>query len=401
MSDSHVRCAWLATIALSCLGCGRVGYEASSDSGLDAVAAPDDASVDAPPVADAPSDSRVSFDDALRDAHQPPDAFDGGSPSDALARFLTDYAELTCSALLACFGPVYSDFDAADCTRTGAAPLLERVLPQILDSERAGRLLLHAEQLASCSDAIRALAPCELVVDGIPTACELAITGLVPAGGRCTSHLDCVGDDACVPDGATSCDLGVCRPRGAEGATCGSSAENELLCARALRCVAGVCRVAVAPGEACMDEDACEPSTACYAGQCEPLETIASRRLGEACDLLNWCVEPASCTRPLGGTCVAPVPSGSPCTEGAFPDTCPTGELCQSGACTALPAPGEACGRAYLGQPRCARGAFCDGSSVPATCRYPAATGAGCSVPADCASGHCATGTCVPPPPCP
>jgi hypothetical protein len=116
-----------------------------------------------------------------------------------------------------------------------------------------------------------------------PLECAEAVSGLVPAGGRCTSSLECSGALHCAGQGAST--PGVCEPPQPLGAGCGTSVDSlaTYLSLRAVErrkpacdafCALTThrCEPKPAEGAPCRASVNCAPEQTCTRGRCEALE---------------------------------------------------------------------------------------------------------------------------------
>jgi hypothetical protein len=173
--------------------------------------------------------------------------------------------------------------------------------------------------------------PSPEICDGKDNDCD----GVVDDGATCSAGLSCV-NGACVPT------------------TCGV----EMPCPEGYACSAGAC--VLAP---CGTGPACAPGAVCRFGLCI-----------DPCDGVT-CGTGASCA---SGSC-----SGGSC----YFTGCPSGQLCQGGACVADPCLGVTC----------PSGTFCrQGDCVQACVFRTCATGQRCGVDGFCVSDPCAGVTCAP-----
>ncbi|MCA9514733.1 MAG: hypothetical protein KC635_07320 [Myxococcales bacterium] len=268
----------------------------------------------------------------------------------------------------------------------------------------AGRITFDGAAFSRCLATARAT--CDVSLDAVPD-CRAAFAGTVAPGGACRVDDECAG--------------GFCD--GNQGGDCD-----------------GVCKALPGIGEACPDYRCRVGSelAACLDGLCVVVSRTTAQ-LGETCDVLTDAATLPTCAAGLvcgygdvgQNACVAPLPSGSPCTSSRL---CPEGELCVDGTCAAVAlavTAGAACSVDGVSAPFCnpmsrlscidgtcqpwgngAAGTVCpQGSDSPNVC----ATGLWCDATsrcadrkaddlpcdndAECLSGTCdyVSGTCQPP----
>lgn len=184
--------------------------------------------------------------------------------------------------------PVSVYFD--ECVRLASSAVRARTL-----SIDGAKVSLCAARVAETTRGCDWVAP---ALAAAPSECAGAVTGLVEAGGRCTSSLECRGALHCAGQGATT--PGVCRAPQAAGSGCGTSVDSlaTYLGVRALEAQKPPCRdfcdlqthrcaPTPAQGASCRASVHCASNQACRNGRCETLERAArdARALpGEACN---------------------------------------------------------------------------------------------------------------------
>ncbi len=129
--------------------------------------------------------------------------------------------------------------------------------------------------------------------------------------GVCVGQTPCVSDLDCSPPADICTEQGTCSPYGEQGEGCVTGD----FCRQGLICLSNRCTVLIGQGEDCTlpntvcDGLACFPST----GTCE-----APRPLGSSCTDNVECEDsPAfnSCNQAVGGVCTVRQSSGGPCTQ--------------------------------------------------------------------------------------
>ena len=207
-----------------------------------------------------------------------------------------------------------------------------------------------------------------LVCEGATRTCVPATQGVVPRGGACATHVECVYGLVCAIDG-------TCAPPGALGGAC----ESDVHCAEGI-CAEGTCRTPPIAGAPCLPGDRCGPHLVCSGegGSCvaPPVGAMCSSDAhcaeGDVCPSVS-----ASCSfecRPrvaIGEPCcsTAMCPSDGVCSDGVClrarrlgescmgtRDLCVPGTECHDGTCTRAPELGEPCAR------WCARGTCVEGA---------------------------------------
>lgn len=221
---------------------------------------------------------------------------------------------------------------------------------------------------------------CAEVAPGIPGICNEAGDCVDPRsafGASCQSDIDCA-EGSCV-DGVCcreACD-GTCESCDSTGTCVADPAETS--CGDGLSCFGrGAC---LSPNGA-----ACQNSTECGSGNCEPAVGGGSACCAEACPDGQLCNSDGACVSPESDL-------GTPCTNDGecIGGRCFDGVCCDAecgGACETCAAPGQEgrCSASPVGSadPQCAAGRQCAGRGQ---CLLP--LGATCSLNADCRSGEC------------
>ena len=145
-----------------------------------------------------------------------------------------------------------------------------------------------------------------------------------------------------------------------------SSCDNDAACGADKLCNLGKCEAA------CKDNSACKSGYSCLSGRCRPSDAASCGIARALCSDDTPCGTNQKC---VNRTCALSCASGK----------CPTGQVCDSGACVDDPAPKS---------PECSFDADCGGGKGGFRCinAYCLAT---CSATTDCASGGtCFTGVC-------
>ncbi|HRG98980.1 MAG TPA: hypothetical protein PLR99_22175 [Polyangiaceae bacterium] len=208
----------------------------------------------------------------------------------------------------------------AECCKTQPGIVLTSECVRMVSAAlRAKAVRVEPAAVDACVAAIDAgLAGCEWVgpfPPGPPEACQGLFHGLVPAGARCRSSLECERDLRCHGAGPTT--PGKCGPGKADGEACGSSTDALASYARqstldtqhpecAKACVAHRCSAPLADGAACVLSASCAPGSQCAQKSCQ---RRAPSKLGEACPG-GVCEAGSECLR---GKCAAKRPAGAPC----------------------------------------------------------------------------------------
>jgi hypothetical protein len=253
---------------------------------------------------------------------------------------------------------------------------------------REGRLRYDPLAARTCLDAYAAV-DCARYLDGgaFEPACEWVVVADQVVGEMCSGEDECVKSRCQLPEG--------CDPR-------------QMCCAG--QCVASADREPEL-GEACTF--GCRPPAGCIAGVCA-LPTAA----GQACS--NYCPPPLTCNRNAGGCepFVARPVDGQPCRDDVD-RPCADDHVCDAQrVCRLAPALGQPC------DTRCRQQAICvDATCVPAAregepcdeeirclagsdaCRAGVCTvaqpdGEACGFDGFCRSRRCLEGVCAPPPTC-
>jgi len=145
-----------------------------------------------------------------------------------------------------------------------------------------------------------------------------------------------------------------------------SSCDNDAACGADKLCNLGKCEAA------CKDNSACKSGYSCLSGRCRPSDAASCGIARALCSDDTQCGTNQKC---VNRTCALSCASGK----------CPTGQVCDSGACVDDPAPKS---------PECSFDADCGGGKGGFRCinAYCLAT---CSATTDCASGGtCFKGVC-------
>lgn len=320
-------------------------------------------------------------------------------------------ATILCDALDECYGPTVAELFAGGplgCMGTFEASFRNQTLPAYRAAIDDGTLVYDGARVADCEAALREVG-CGLTVTRFQDLCEGALGGTLAAGAACSIDEECMGDSFCDHTGGAC--PGTCQARGAAGAACIDDAG----CLSGLVCSAGTCRAPGGAGASCEGATnvRCGAGTICLgsdaatmrAGTCRTVDEAFAAALGASCSPDGQlCDEGFSCSLDTvtagvpSFVCVAPAASGGACRI-AIPDACPAGEYCAGvdaavadfdGTCAPAPGAGEACGGVLS---RCAPGTRC----VAGTCLAALENGAACASAAECFSGLCDGGVCVPP----
>jgi hypothetical protein len=184
-------------------------------------------------------------------------------------------------------------------------------------------------------------------------ACATRFTGTIGDGGGCYTDIDCASP----------------------GATCESSCSDA--------CCLGTCRPKLTQGQACADDDACEPGLVCH-------HTCLSGDLGSRCSSDSDCDWSAWCN---AGRCAATFPPGSSCTSGF---QC-GGDTSCIGLSIIDPSPGQCLSISHAGDRcdfLCFGNLYCDGSGI---CRDLPGLGQSCPgfTPCSGVDTICSNGRCV------
>lgn len=185
-----------------------------------------------------------------------------------------------------------------------------------------GAVTLDEAKVAACEAAISAhYQGCDWMGpqwQELPSACRGLYQGNRPAGARCRSSLECVGDLRCLGAGPT--DLGQCGPAAAPGTLCGTAVDalavytrqddyerTHPACAQGY-CDRNRCQAAKASGVECVASLQCGPGARCAGQVCVSGERGAE---GEGCSGAD-CALGLRCVL---GRCTAPKPAGAACTH--------------------------------------------------------------------------------------
>ncbi len=328
---------------------------------------------------------------------------------------IEEYGELStgalCDALLDCYGPaVVAQLGGEDCAGSLHRLWEQQQGPRLQQAIAEGTIVYDGTRVEACLAEVAA-AGCGAVDRVSLPECEAVLVGNVAPGGACSIEEQCEGESFCRRD--TMCP-GTCQARVASGSACTESAA----CQPGLRCAAGTCQAAAGVGASCEGSTGlpCAGGLICFGGTdaspgmpaapgtCQTRESLFTANVGDLCDPEGdgpLCVEDARCalTGVSGGTtavweCEAPVASGAACHL-AFPEECPTGEICLGvlplmgdfdGTCGPRPGSGEPCERNL-----CADGTRC----VSSTCQPVSDVGGACTTGFDCFSGTCEDGVCA------
>jgi hypothetical protein len=323
-----------------------------------------------------------------------------------------EFADAFCAQARACAGEVVDVFfGGIDCETLYTNAFEDAELENLKASIEAGRVVYDSGRAGDCIAALGSLS-CSGLANPQPAACEDALRGTIAEGDDCGSDYECEGDGFCDrPAGACP---GTCTPRRAAGGECveDDTCRAGLVCgASTMRCVAPA-----TDGMPCEGGSApeCEPGLVCLGqmtgtpGTCQPNAEVFVGDVGDTCAIEGpLCREGRSCVAisvGAGGAeleCQAAVSSGAACKAGV-PDQCPEDEWCEGtnllagmvdGTCAPLPATGETCAAVLIGQ-RCADGLVCVAGRNQ--CLPVGRNGSPCMEGAQCYSGNCVGGACVP-----
>lgn len=338
---------------------------------------------------------------------------DGGGPI-PIEELPGEIADVYCSGILPCLGPLESFFlNGADCQETFTAQFEDQQVPRWQAAIEAGTLVYHPEEARGCLDAFLD-AGCDIPSTRTPPECEAALEGTVALGGDCNDSLECEGALYCHFENQCP---GACDSLEAAGSPCTDDGD----CEDGLSCQGDECMAPAGEGDACGgdgDPD-CSLGLFCVgadegtSGACQPVDELLTGRDGDACDPIGGgplCREGLSCILDsvTPGTfepvflCAGAVASGAACKPG-FPDQCPDDEMCDAdvdageldGTCISLPDDGEPCAGTTLGA-GCAPGLSC----IDNVCTQMARIGEACTTDDACYSATCDGDTCAAPPAC-
>ena len=186
-------------------------------------------------------------------------------------------------------------------------------------------------------------------------------------GGQCKARagLDtaCTDDAQCQASLLCEALLGKCVPRvlSAVGGGCGLRQVCPLgaVCLSATATALGVCGIPLDAGASCMSSNDCQPQLAC-----------------------------SGLDGGLALGCGPRQPDGMRCTETR---DCQLLSLCKKQTCVRLPTTGDSCTMAQS----CLFGP-CVSTDAGSLCTEPFGPGVACAKDADCSSGRCVTGKCLP-----
>jgi hypothetical protein len=207
----------------------------------------------------------------------------------AVDEFCDAKAEAECQVAARCA----TDAQACRAQRSAACLQLAATMTSASRAFRPENTLICIIETSSTYASASPITPAERAL--VDDACNYVFQGSVDPGGACTTKYDCAG--------IVICDRGRCATA-----------------------------VTVEDGEPCRDPgQVCGPGLTC-ANDPDPACT-AKKELGEACDAINPCLEELRCA----GTCLSPLPPGSPCTsdgdcDAAAPYCDPSaGKVCDAG----------------------------------------------------------------------
>ena len=344
-----------------------------------------------------------SSDDGLTD--------DKGTPIDDVPEL---YAEATCTAVEACFGPAFETFNSGEDCRADAEIAVEDDLQRLKDAIDDGRVKYDGTKVKPCIDKLKGLS-CAALNGQQPEECEDVVDGTVENGGDCSMDAECQSEQAYCKAG-NSCP-GKCTPREAAGGACKRNSD----CAVGLECSEDTdrCFKPAEEGQACRgtSEPDCGPGLFCIgadddtgaSGTCQDINEVLSAKEGDACSFdkgpfcgagLHCVIDGIDETKgELITTCRKTVGAGEACKLG-FPDQCNDNEYCAAppesfeGTCTPKPKDGEPCATSPADPESeiCAPNTRCDGG----TCRSRQKLGGSCQTDDVCYSENCVKGGCAP-----
>lgn len=322
-----------------------------------------------------------------------------------------------CEALFRCVPLQGSVFGTVQqCGELFAESFIASSFGLIQDAVEEERVLYDQEKAQECLDDL-AEAECSQIDMRSIESCTEVFSGTVDRGETCILDDECLGESFCLF--GDTCP-GTCSALLSAGEACrdDENCEPGLVCSEATsRCVRPA-----QEGEACeqgqpqcaapficlgADEDAGEP------GQCLSAESALSGEEGESCRFIGD--DPVLCQSGLAcqiedinvmegivSTCRPIVAAGDDCGL-ALPSMCPSGYYCAgieieaaefSGSCVPLPEEGDACSTDLFTP--CALGLIClDGS-----CSFRKENGESCTLSVECKSENCEEGGCAPLSPC-
>ncbi|MBN1605819.1 MAG: hypothetical protein JW940_04260 [Polyangiaceae bacterium] len=336
---------------------------------------------------------------------------DFGPPD--MSQIAAPYAQAVCAAVTDCSPELASILlGANDCVDYVTKQLRNAWVPALQVAVNGGTVLYSADELDGCLDAVSGLG-CRFDAHDDLAECEAAFQGTREREQSCSIDAECQGDLYCKADGACS---GTCSDRGLINDSC----QRDSDCRAGLYCGLGGCTERIALNGACYaDGGPCEPGSLCQGadastntlGHCEPIENVFSRSRYSTCDvgqgqLCAWEQEPTvelTCAFTDENTlpaCRERASSGEACRL-AVPDACPRQEYCQGvsleesifiGQCMPLPGEGKPCVSDLGFGKQCAPNHVC----VDGTCVELRENDADCDSEAECFSGACSAGVCVP-----
>lgn len=227
--------------------------------------------------------------------------------------------------------------------------------------------------------------------------CSSGPPSLVCYAGRCTqpppANSACLGS---ICDENAWClsapDGGTCKPRGGPGGSC----TDDVQCLPNLLCevLTGQCVARTLPtvGATCGQRQTCPAGTVCLRatptalGECQP-----PLDAGLSCNSSNDCQAHLACIGLDGGLALGCGPrqsDGMRCTENR---DCQVLSVCKGQTCTRRPTTGDSC----TATQSCLFGP-CVAADAGSICTEPFGPGVVCAVDADCGSGRCVIGKCLP-----
>jgi len=250
------------------------------------------------------------------------------------------------------------------------------------------------------------------------------IVTLATGSGVCTAYgqvtQGCDLDQPCAA--GLLCSAGKCvQPPQPNQPCLGGSCDESAWCLSGAD--GGQCKLRLGLGTSCTDDAQCQPSFLCEAltGQCVP-RTLSSA--GSVCGLRQSCPLGTVClnaTATALGSCAAPLDAGAGCVSSSDCQTqlacigldgglalgcgprqpngmrcsenrdCQLLSICRQQTCVRLPTTGDPC--ALAGS--CLFGP-CVATDAGSICTEPFGPGVVCTRDADCSSGRCVTGKCLP-----
>jgi hypothetical protein len=208
---------------------------------------------------------------------------------------------------------------AACCAEVPIAVYFDECVRLLSSAVRADKLSIDPDAVGRCAARVdETTRGCDWVAPTLaaaPAECAEALTGLVPAGGRCTSSLECSGTLHCAGQGAST--PGVCKPPQPLGAGCGTSVDSlatylslraveaqKPTCADFCALTSHRCEEKPAPGAPCHASVNCASDQTCTSGHCEPREQPQRTALaapGSACTTDLDCTAGGCVPSPEGG----------------------------------------------------------------------------------------------------